>query len=81
MHMKPDGQERIVALEARISALTIVLSELVEAVDARLTGVKEDLAEALLVNESGACEAHAHPAGVEALRRFREAIWLDLRPR
>lgn len=75
--MSVSSGDRIAALEARLSAVTIVLMELVEMVDRRLAGVKEELVESIHVNESGAGEVHAHPAGPDELRRLREAIWVS----
>ena len=72
-------EDRLAALEARLAALTVAFSELVEAVDRRAPGVKEELAEALQVNESGAGDLHSHPAGPKDLRLMRESLWLDLR--
>jgi hypothetical protein len=72
-------EDRLAALEARLAALTVALSELVEAVDRRTPGIKEELAEALQVNETGAGDVHSHPAGPNDLRLMRESLWLDLR--
>jgi hypothetical protein len=75
MTLKSD--DRMAALEARLAAMTVALSELVEVVDRRIPGAKEELAEALQVNEAGAGDLHSHPAGREDLRRMRESLWLS----
>jgi hypothetical protein len=75
MNLKP--ADRISALEARLSAVTLLLTELIEAVDHRMAGVKAELVEALQVNEHGAGDAHSHPAGADELRRLRETLWID----
>jgi hypothetical protein len=69
--------DRLAALEARLAAMSVALSELVEVVDRRVPGTKEELVEALQVNETGAGALHEHPAGPEDLRRMRESLWLS----
>ena len=75
--MKSTPADRISALEARLSAVTLLLTEVIEAVDHRMAGVKAEVVEALQVNEHGAGDAHAHPAGSDELRRLRETLWIN----
>jgi hypothetical protein len=75
--MSVSSADKIAALEARLSAITIALTEFVETVDGRMPGVKQEVAEAIHVNERGPGDVHAHPAGAAELRRLREALWTD----